>query len=207
VKRWPWRRSRHEEPPPAERENASDPARIFATLERHNVDYLTIGGVAVQAHGHVRTTADVDIVIENSTENLARVAGALRELGAQLHGVDAELLGIDPRYAETLRDGVNFALTTTAGRLDLWTDASELKGARPYPEMRQRAVEATALGHRILVVGLDDLIAMKAAAGRPQDLDDVAALTDPLEGRGPDLPPERQRPSRPPHDPGRSVDR
>jgi predicted nucleotidyltransferase len=193
VKRWPWRRRREGQPspPPPQGgdETASDPAKVFGALERHGVDYLTIGGVAVQAHGHVRTTADVDVLIENSPENLERAAKALRELGAQLRGVDAELLGIDPRYAETLRDGANFALTTTAGRLDVWTDASELKGARPYAEMRGRAVEATALGLHIPVVALDDLIAMKSAAARPQDLDDIAALTDPLDRPPPGRPP------------------
>jgi hypothetical protein len=215
VKLWPWRRRReeplpHDEAPEPADEGASDPAKIFATLERHGVEYLTIGGIAVQAHGHVRTTADVDLLVENSTDNLVRAANALRELRAQLHGVDAELLGIDPGYAETLRDGANFALVTAAGRLDIWTDASELKGARPYSEMRQRAVEATALGLHIPVVALDDLIAMKSAAGRPQDLDDIAALTDPLDARPRheqgSIEPNRERPRKPPRDRGPGID-
>jgi hypothetical protein len=51
-------------------------------------------------------------------------------------GVDAHLLGIDPTNPEHLREGANFTLMTVAGEVDVWTDAAELRGAAPWPEMR-----------------------------------------------------------------------
>jgi len=45
-----------------------DPARVFATLERHGVDYVTIGAFAVIAHGYVRATADIDLVARQDRE-------------------------------------------------------------------------------------------------------------------------------------------
>jgi hypothetical protein len=152
-----------------------DPARIFAALERHEVEYLTIGGVAVNVHGHVRNTRDVDILIEWSAENMRRLAAALADLDARLFGVDADLLGIDPRDPEDLLNGANFTLRTVAGGLDLF-DPGEIPGGRPYEEMRPRAVEAVVQGVRVRAVGLDDLIRLKRESGRDRDLEDVATL-------------------------------
>jgi hypothetical protein len=101
----------------------TDPVEIFRALNAHDVDYLIIGGVAVQAYGHVRTTQDVDVVVAPDLGNLERLSAALAQLGARLKGVDADLLGIDPTDPAHLRDGANFGLATRAGGLDVWTDA------------------------------------------------------------------------------------
>ena len=153
----------------------SDPARIFAALQRHEVEYLTIGGVAVNAHGHVRNTRDVDILIEWSAENMRRLAAALEELDARLFGVDADLLDVDPRNPEDLLRGGNFTLRTAAGGLDLF-DPGEIPGGSPYEEMRPRAVEAVIDGVAVRAIGFDDLIRLKREAGRDRDLEDVATL-------------------------------
>ena len=152
-----------------------DPVRIFAALERHAVEYLTIGGVAVNVHGHVRNTRDVDILIEWDAENMRRLAAALADLDAKLFGVDADLLDIDPRDPEDLLNGANFTLRTVAGGLDLF-DPGEIPGGRPYEEMRPRAVEAVVQGVQVRAVGLDDLIRLKRESGRDRDLEDVATL-------------------------------
>lgn len=152
-----------------------DPVRIFAALQRHGVEYLTIGGVAVNAHGHVRNTRDVDILIEWSAENMQRLAAALADLDAKLFGADVDLLDVDPRDPEDLLNGANFTLRTAAGGLDLF-DPSEIPGGRPYEEMRPRAVEAVVEGVGIRAVGFDDLIRLKRESGRDRDLEDVATL-------------------------------
>ncbi|MBW8060784.1 MAG: hypothetical protein FVQ78_10840, partial [Solirubrobacterales bacterium] len=95
-----------------------DPVRIFAVLQRHGVEYLTIGGVAVNVHGHVRNTRDVDILLEWSAENMRRLAAALGDLDAKLFGVDADLSDVDPRDPEDLLNGGSFTLRTAAGGLD-----------------------------------------------------------------------------------------
>jgi len=152
-----------------------DPVRIFEALERHGVEYLTIGGVAVNAHGHLRNTRDVDVLIEWTAENMERLAAALRELDAKPFGVGADLLDVDPLDPDDLLNGGNFTLRTASGGLDLF-DPGEIPGGRPYEEMRPRAVEATVAGVRIHAVGLDDLIRLKRESGRDHDLEDVATL-------------------------------
>jgi predicted nucleotidyltransferase len=153
-----------------------DPARVFATLDRHGVDYLTIGAFAVIAHGYVRATADIDLVAGQDRENLQRLAAAFSELGARLRGVDAHRLDIDPTDVDTLANGSSFRLNADAGPVDYLND---VPGAGDYEDLRARAVEITAAGTRVRVVGLDDLIRMKRASGRPQDLRDIANLTPP----------------------------
>ena len=65
------------------REIPLDAAIILCTLAEHEVDYVVIGGLAVQAHGHPRTTQDLDLVPEPSAANLRRLRTALEAMGAR----------------------------------------------------------------------------------------------------------------------------
>jgi hypothetical protein len=153
---------------------ALDPTRVFETLNRHRVDYLVIGGFAVIAHGHIRATKDIDLVASEQRENLERLADALRELGARLRGIDAEHLPVDPTNPDDLADGANWTMVTDAGWVDFM---AQPPGANPYPQMLARSVRRRVRNVDIPIIGLDDLIRMKKAAGRPRDLADIAALS------------------------------
>ncbi len=152
-----------------------DPARIFQTLDRHGVDYLTIGAWAVIAHGYVRATADIDFIARLDRDNMVRLAAALTELNAKLRGVDADKLGIDPTDPSILENGASFTMDTDAGPLDFLND---VPGAEDYDQMRSRARQVDAGSATVWVVGLDDLIRMKEASGREQDLLDVRRLRE-----------------------------
>jgi predicted nucleotidyltransferase len=152
-----------------------DPARIFETLDRHGVDYLTIGAWAVIAHGYVRATADIDFVARLDAQNMSRLAAALLELNARLRGIDAEKLDIDPTDPQVLMTGASFTMDTDAGPLDFLND---VPGSADYDAMRSRARQAVAGGVTVWVVGYEDLIRMKEASGREQDLLDIHQLSD-----------------------------
>lgn len=152
-----------------------NPSRIFEVLDRHGVDYLTIGAWAVIAHGYVRATADIDFVARLDEQNMVRLAAALSELKAQLRGVDADKLDIDPTDPRVLISGASFTMDTDAGPLDFLND---VPGAADYDQMRSRARKADAGGVTVWVVGYEDLIRMKEASGREQDLLDVHQLRD-----------------------------
>lgn len=193
--RWPWQSRADGEAPPGERvadELPSKPYEVFAALARHDVDYVVIGGVAVQAHGNPRTTLDVDLVAAPEPANTDRLAAALTDLQARLRGVDAELIDVDPRDGRDLLEGGNFTLATSAGRVDVWTHPEDLKGCPPWAQLRQRAQRFTVRGTPIDVVGKDDLLSMKRAAGREKDHGDVAALTS--AARGHQVPADHPRP-------------
>lgn len=155
-----------------------DPSRILSVLGEHRVDFIVIGGVAVQAWGHQRTTRDLDLLVDPDPSNLRRLAQALKSLDTEVEADDPHdrlPLPSDPRL---LAKKTSWNLFTSAGGLDLWLDTIDLPGARGrYGELAKRATRVELSSATIAVVGRDDLIAMKRAAARPRDLADIAALT------------------------------
>jgi hypothetical protein len=162
-----------------------DAYQLVAALTGHGVDFVVIGGVALQAHGHVRTTVDLDVVAAWTPENMRRLAPALSELGAKLRGVDADLLGLDLGDPETLLNGGNFLMHTRHGDLDVFAIDQTAGAPARYDELRVRAIAVEIRGVTLLIAHPDDLIRMKTAAAqvrdrpapkRRQDLDDIAVL-------------------------------
>jgi hypothetical protein len=173
------------------------PERLLRTLSDHQVDYVLIGGVALQAYGHVRTTLDLDLIAAWAPGNLRRLAAALKELGAQLRGVDADLLGIDLGDPQQLQAGGNFLMTTPHGDLDVFAIDQTAGAPRSYDRLRDRAVAVEVFGVTLNVAHPEDLIRMKLAASqfrdrpevkRQQDLDDIAVLERLYPQQPPELP-------------------
>lgn len=151
-----------------------DAAAITAILAAHAVDYVLIGGVAVQAHGYTRATNDLDLVAAPDLANLSRLGEALSELEGRLARSERPVNLSDPQL---LRRAPLIPITTKHGRLDL-INLDQLPGApRRYEDLRARAITARVSGHEIQVAGVDDLVRLKRAAGREFDLRDIAALT------------------------------
>jgi len=150
-----------------------DAERIFAALDAREVRYIVIGGIAVQVHGHVRMTNDVDLIPSPEPANLARLADALNDLGARVLNPGNDHLSID---AHMLPGATLWQMSTRHGDLDILNDAP---GAAPFPQMRQRALVVTLGDLDIPIAGREDMIRMKRASGRAVDLEDIAALTEP----------------------------
>lgn len=154
---------------------------ILSALQRREVDFIVIGGFSLAAHGAQRGTKDIDIVPDPEPGNLARLGAALSDLNARvdLKDLDPAELGIAPD-AEGLALGGNWVMETDAGRLDV---LQEVAGVSGYAQLREGAValDLVPLPEQLLCAGVDDLIAMKTAAGRPQDLIDISDL---LRARG-----------------------
>lgn len=149
---------------------AFDLRRLIATLHEHDVDYTVIGGVAVQVHGHRRTTKDLDLVPSPDRENLEHLAAALAALSARPRDVP----GGSPDADQLVAAPIVPPLTTDHGELHILRD---VPGAPAYAELRARAVVIDLDGIAIAIAGLDDLISMKRASGRAVDERDIAALT------------------------------
>jgi hypothetical protein len=156
----------------AEPEAPLDAERILRALAEHGVDYVLIGGLAVQTHGHVRTTNDADLIPAPDPANLKRLAATLRSLDARVLNPGQEDTEID---AKMLPKTAIWQFVTRDGGIDVM---HEVPGGRPYSELSRRALHVRLGDVEVPVVDLDDLIQMKLARGRPVDLADVAALTD-----------------------------
>lgn len=157
----------------SEPEPPLDAERILRALGEHKVDYVLIGGLAVQTHGHVRTTNDADLIPAPDPPNLRRLAATLRSLDARVLNPGEEDTEID---AKMLPRATIWQFVTRDGGIDVMR---EVPGGRSFAELSQGALHVQLGDIDVAVVGFDDLIQMKLARGRPVDLADVAALTDP----------------------------
>ncbi len=157
----------------AEADKPLDAERILRALDEHEVEYVLIGGLAVQTHGHVRTTNDADLIPAPDLGNLRRLADALRDLDARVLNPGEEETEVD---AKMLPRAAIWQFATRDGGIDVM---HEVPGGRSYAELSEHALRVMLGDIEVPVVGLDDLIQMKLARGRPVDLADVAALTDP----------------------------
>jgi hypothetical protein len=157
-------------PPPLQAEP------MLRVLAEHRVDFVIIGGFALSAHGVIRGTKDIDVMPDPRPENIARLATALRALNAKVMLAEdfaAAELGLSPDE-DGLSLGGNWVLRTRLGRLDVMQDVA---GVKSYDALRSAAIEQDVPGAgSFWFSGLDDLIAMKVAAGRPQDELDITSL-------------------------------
>lgn len=149
-----------------------DAERIFRELAAREVDYVLIGGIAVQTHGHVRMTNDVDLIPAPEPANLDRLAEVLRALDARVLNPGSENLEIDGRM---LPRATIWQFATREGDIDVM---HEVPAGDPFDQLSERALRLRLGDVEVPVVSLDDLIRMKLARGRRIDLEDVAALTD-----------------------------
>ena len=171
--------------PPAHkgRQVGQPPLRFFdllRLLRAHQVDFILIGGFSLAFHGRPRGTDDVDIVPDPAPANLSRLWGALAELRAEPRDLDdfrAEEL--PPFDLGSLVDGGSWFLQTELGKLDILQTLDGVPLAeQPWHILREKAeeVDLDEEGFSFLVAGREDLIMLKRASGRDQDLIDVEAL-------------------------------
>lgn len=155
---------------------------LVGALGAGGVEFVIVGGAAATAHGSARLTEDLDIVYRRTHENVARLVAALAPHAPYLRGAPA---GLPFEWSErTVWNGLNFTLTTALGALDM---LGEIIGGGNYEDLLPFCVRIEIAKVSCLCLGLERLIYVKRAAGRPKDFEVIAELEAILE--------ERQRPS------------
>src|SRR4051794_11956056 len=155
------------------------PDELIAVLGDAGVDYVLIGGLAVGAHGFPRATKDLDIVPAPDARNLERLASLLRQLDARHYGLgdfEPTEFPFDPYDPAQLAEGGNFVLESRLGRLDIMQWVPGIPGDLAFEHLSRGAIDTSLGGRRVRVCSRDDLVEMKRAAGRPQDLVDLQEL-------------------------------
>ncbi|MCX7011950.1 MAG: hypothetical protein NTW86_05180 [Candidatus Sumerlaeota bacterium] len=135
---------------------------VFASFERHKVRYLVIGGVAAVLHGVPRLTLDLDILIDPTEDNAARLLEALREAGF------GTAFLVDP--AGLLKQEIT--VFSDFERIDVQTRAPGIS----FEHAWRNRIHFDYGGQNLNLAHREDLIASKRAAGRPVDLEDVRLL-------------------------------
>ena len=153
---------------------------IIKALNEAGVRYLVVGGLAVVAHGHVRFTADVDLVLDFDENNLGRAIEVFAGLGFRPRAPVPLQHFADPEIRQGwIRDKGLTVLSLFSDdhpltEIDLFV-ADPLGFDQAYA---RRATFAVAPDVEASFVSVDDLIRLKRSAGRPQDLVDAEALEE-----------------------------
>jgi predicted nucleotidyltransferase len=132
-------------------------------LNAKSVEYLLVGGYAVGYHGYPRATADMDVWIARKPENAQRVTEALRSFGFDLPDLKPDLFLDENRIVR---------LGLPPLRIEVITSASGVT----FEECYLKRIRAEIDGISVNIIGREQLLANKRAAGRHKDLDDIEHL-------------------------------
>jgi predicted nucleotidyltransferase len=150
---------------------------IFRKLHEKNIQYLIIGGVAVNLYGVPRATGDIDMMLAMDKENLLRFVAVAKELSLVPKApVKPEDLA-DPAKLKQWRETKNMKVFSFISpdnpfiTVDIMTE-NYLSFAEAYAKKSQ----LSAWGVEVSVVGLEDLMELKRLSGRDQDIADIESL-------------------------------
>ena len=132
-------------------------------LEQYRVEYLLIGGYAVNVHGYVRATGDMDIFVSMSPENATRVAQALHEFGFQ---------EVTPDMFTTPSSMVRMGVAPVKLEVTNFIDGVT------FEECYMNRLRVTVDGIEVNIINLVDLRRNKLASGRKKDLADLENLPE-----------------------------
>lgn len=134
--------------------------RAFLDAE---VRFLIVGAYALALHGRPRATGDLDVWIDATTDNAARVMRALTSFGAPMAQISE---------TDFASPGVIYQIGVPPGRIDILTALSGITFAEAWPARIERPfgdVEAP-------FIGRDAFVQNKRATGRPRDLGDIEGM-------------------------------
>ena len=158
---------------------------LLSIFNAHGVKYLIVGGYAVSFHAQPRVTKDIDLLIKADADNAKAVYAALAKFGAPLEGLTPESFNERGKFFRMGREPV---------AVDILPEIDGVDFDRAW-ERRVQGVIDMASGLTAHFISGADLMAAKLAAGRPQDMADVAALHKAEESQAPQS--AKRKPPRP----------
>jgi hypothetical protein len=137
---------------------------LLAAFLAAKVEYAVVGGVAVNAHGYVRATNDLDIFIRPTEDNARAAFNALLALGIPLEGLTP---------SDLLNDEENLRFGPAEDHIDILPSIGEM----PFDQVWRNRIETTVAGLSVPFISKSDLIENKRQVGRLRDLADAEELT------------------------------
>jgi hypothetical protein len=144
---------------------------LLAAFAAAKVEYAVVGGVAVNAHGYVRATNDLNIFIRPTEENARAAFAALVSLGVPLEGVESN---------DLLDEEENLRFGPEEDHVDILASIGEM----PFEQVWRNRIETEVEGLPVPFICKADLIQNKLQVGRLRDLADAEELALIPEGPG-----------------------
>ena len=136
---------------------------LLKFLNEEKVEYLVIGGMAVNYYGYHRSTGDLDLWVDVAPENQDRLAAALNRFGFSSQALARRPLLQKPKFLRIGQPPVRVEFH------------SEIAGVK-FDDCLNRAEICPVQGIDVPLIGLQDLRKNKVAAGRAKDRADLEAL-------------------------------
>lgn len=144
---------------------APETAELIGLLRQHRVDYMLVSGLAVNLYGYQRTTGDLDIWIQPTTENFLRTLAAIESFGFSMTGMHEQA-------AIVATEGMTIRVSDGAFVADFMSHISGIRYEEAAPNRHLFDLD----GLVVYVIHRNDLVINKLASGRPKDQDDVFSL-------------------------------
>ena len=149
----------------AKRQLTPEFREFLACLNRAGVEYLLVGGYAVNHYGYHRFTEDIDFWIAVSDANLDRLLAAIRDFFGE------DLPGLDKRFLE---QNEALFLGAVPNRIEVFKHCSGIRFSEAYPHRHETTLD----GEPVKLISLSDLKKNKQASGRLKDLADLDNLPE-----------------------------
>jgi predicted nucleotidyltransferase len=150
---------------------------IFQILNTAGVRYVVVGGLATVLHGYARLTADVDLAVDLAPEEATKIIQALVAKGFRPQVPVSPEEFADQAVRETwFREKHMRAFSLVDPANPMRVVDLLLKPEVPFGDLLARSQEVTLHTTKIRIASINDLIALKRQAGRPQDLADIEQL-------------------------------
>ena len=150
---------------------------LFTSLNKHNINYLLIGGLAMNLHGVPRMTMDVDLVIALDANNIAKLANCASELGLYPNvPVKLEELADGEKRDALFTEKHLIALSLISNMPAMPTVDIVIHHPLDFKLAFNKKVVRDIAGTPIMLACIEDMITLKQAAGRAQDLSDITHL-------------------------------
>lgn len=141
----------------------ADMKDLLGLFQRHGVEYVLVGGFAVNYYGYVRTTQDIDLLVFPSADNAQRVMIALSEFGFGDAGIPQELFE---------REGAAVHLGIEPNRIDILTNLKGVCNSMIFAGSQIVDVDEVP----VRIISLEHLVEVKRSSDRPRDLADADEL-------------------------------
>ncbi len=135
-------------------------------LNKFKVEYLVVGGYAVNSYGFMRSTSDMDLWVENDISNLNKLSKALNALKYPADAIQTGIAELKQNRNISLKHGEFFKVELI----------SFLSSTLAFKEAYERKAIKTVLGLSVGVVDYDDLCFLKIKSGRDKDFLDIKEL-------------------------------
>jgi hypothetical protein len=161
-------------------------AELLQSLADDHVQYVLVGGLAVQLHGFLRSTFDIDLVLAMNDENLVRFIAVAKRYGlVPSIPVSIDSLRNPSQIDQWHREKGMLAFALREPQIGGSVVDILVRPEVPFEKLKANAVAGELFSRQVWIASIDDLLTMKRSANRPKDHLDILALEKIKRGEDP----------------------